>query len=942
MAFVKQFKIILWKNWKYFLKTTNIYYFSFILFLSVAFIGGITSFQNEEFDYTSLPSVSPDNVFINNNFDNFLKNNNGDKLGFVFPKNQSKTSSEKLISYIMNDSLLVDTYQVKNGFKHMKSQIFEDEKELVDYINSDKTNSVLAAVIFNNEVYTNYTIRIRSNYVVDTKLPPINNYAQSRRSEYYDIGMWQVFRERYVYTGHTVADDYQSSFIPIQTMVDRAIIQLKTNETMKGYNIEVGKLSKPPIYYGMQEEFVDSLSYGGFGSYGILLFIVSFFFVGYRLLEEKENNTKECLISLGINRSILWMTWEAIYFQFDLILIIFMAILDPSMTLGGINRLIFIVFYILYMLSSHALIVIISFFTRKSKTLIMMVCFLLFSFIFINEYVYQLKFKGYEHIEKILSLIFSPINFSMGGCEITRAFCRHQYIGFGNLFESEFGLYLLFELIDVIVYYLIIFMMDYISGFDFRNIGIKKVKNSNKEDNPYGKDIQEDPVGLECLVQVRNITKNFKIRGGGLHHDSDDTNTNTNTNKKDSSFRRNTFLANDNISFNVYKNEIFAILGHNGAGKSTLIKNMIGYMKPDAGETYYNGIPISKNKKEIHRDIGICHQQNILFDKFTVIEHIQIYCGIKGIDVDIEKYLRDIDLWSKKDNEIQHLSGGQKRKLCIGLAFIGDPRYVFLDEPTTSLDPLSRQKIWSLLLKKKKDRVIFITTHYMDEADIIADRKLILKKGSIRCMGTSIYLKNHFHMKYRLEVETSHPKEVESIIKQYIPEAEYYNNKATVIEEKEKENNESHVIDIGNDNANDAYANKNQCYVWKLSNDSTAKFSFLLKDLEEKRGTLLHDFSLNSPLLQELFIKLEREKEDINSSSKTSTKDNNNNMKSINDENNKSSSSSGSSNTKTSSSESSYTSLNGDFKGNNGSNGGTIPLNNNIPNRNGDGGELED
>ncbi|OUM59964.1 hypothetical protein PIROE2DRAFT_36334, partial [Piromyces sp. E2] len=175
------------------------------------------------------------------------------------------------------------------------------------------------------------------------------------------------------------------------------------------------------------------------------------------------------------------------------------------------------------------------------------------------------------------------------------------------------------------------------------------------------------------------------------------------------------------VSFNVYKDEIFAILGHNGAGKSTLIQNMVGLQKPDGGETYYDGVAISKNKKTVHRNLGICLQSNILFKYFTPVDHYKIFAGIKGItetdDSHIDNWLREIDLFEKKTFAVGELSGGQKRKLCIGLALIGNPKYVFLDEPTTGLDPLSRRKIWNLLQEKKKGRVIFITTHYMDEAD---------------------------------------------------------------------------------------------------------------------------------------------------------------------------------------------------------------------------------
>jgi len=105
---------------------------------------------------------------------------------------------------------------------------------------------------------------------------------------------------------------------------------------------------------------------------------------------------------------------------------------------------------------------------------------------------------------------------------------------------------------------------------------------------------------------------------------------------------------------------------------------------------------------------------------FTPGDHYRIFAGLKGIkeisEEDIDQWLKEIDLYEKKDFVVQELSGGQKRKLCVGLAFIGDPKYVFLDEPTSSLDPLSRRKIWNLLQSKKKGRTIFITTHYMDEA----------------------------------------------------------------------------------------------------------------------------------------------------------------------------------------------------------------------------------
>ncbi|ORX40441.1 hypothetical protein BCR32DRAFT_298739 [Anaeromyces robustus] len=193
------------------------------------------------------------------------------------------------------------------------------------------------------------------------------------------------------------------------------------------------------------------------------------------------------------------------------------------------------------------------------------------------------------------------------------------------------------------------------------------------------------------------------------------------------------------------------------------------------------------------------------------------------------------------------------------MATIGNPKYIFLDEPTTGLDPLSRRKIWELLLKKKEGRVIFLTTHYMDEADILADRKLILNKGKIRCLGTSLYLKNHFNMKYNLDVETLQKDKINKLIKSYLPEAEYI------------ENNES----------NEFESHDNKLYTWRLPLNSSERFASLLNELDSLSGSIINKYALSLPTLEELFIRLE---DDINYDDYK--KNNNNNNKYINNNNN--------------------------------------------------------
>ena len=116
----------------------------------------------------------------------------------------------------------------------------------------------------------------------------------------------------------------------------------------------------------------------------------------------------------------------------------------------------------------------------------------------------------------------------------------------------------------------------------------------------------------------------------------------------------------------------------------------------------------------------------------------------------VDDILKDIDLEEKKEVLAKKLSGGQKRRLSVGIALIGDPKIIFLDEPTAGVDPYSRRHMWSLLKKRKEGKVILLTTHFMDEADILADRKAIMSKGHLRCFGSSLFLKNRFGLGYHL------------------------------------------------------------------------------------------------------------------------------------------------------------------------------------------------
>ena len=240
---------------------------------------------------------------------------------------------------------------------------------------------------------------------------------------------------------------------------------------------------------------------------------------------------------------------------------------------------------------------------------------------------------------------------------------------------------------------------------------------------------------------------------------------------------------------------------------------------------------------------GICSQENILFESLTVKQNLIVFMGLKNVNGDSNLILKKVGLSNKTDTKVKHLSGGQKRKLCIAIAISGNPKYLFLDEPTTGLDPVSRREIWNLLTEIKKDKIIILTTHYMDEADILADRKLILINGKIRCLGTSVFLKNHFNMMYSLKVQTHCPDQINSVVNNVIPSSIY-------IEKNTKNQNDK----------NSSLLSKEHSFEWKLPINTTSKFKTLFGELNQPFNKALYEkYSLLSPSLEELFIKLTEE-----------------------------------------------------------------------------------
>ncbi|XP_057573896.1 retinal-specific phospholipid-transporting ATPase ABCA4 [Hippopotamus amphibius kiboko] len=205
----------------------------------------------------------------------------------------------------------------------------------------------------------------------------------------------------------------------------------------------------------------------------------------------------------------------------------------------------------------------------------------------------------------------------------------------------------------------------------------------------------------------------------------------------------------DRLNITFYENQITAFLGHNGAGKTTTLSIMTGLLPPTSGTVLIGGKDIETSLDAIRQSLGMCPQHNILFHHLTVAEHILFYAQLKGrsweeAQLEMEAMLEDTGLHHKRNEEAQDLSGGMQRKLSVAIAFVGDTKVVVLDEPTSGVDPYSRRSIWDLLLKYRSGRTIIMSTHHMDEADILGDRIAIISQGRLYCSGTPLFLKNCF------------------------------------------------------------------------------------------------------------------------------------------------------------------------------------------------------
>ncbi|WP_407272757.1 ABC transporter ATP-binding protein [Radiobacillus sp. PE A8.2] len=191
------------------------------------------------------------------------------------------------------------------------------------------------------------------------------------------------------------------------------------------------------------------------------------------------------------------------------------------------------------------------------------------------------------------------------------------------------------------------------------------------------------------------------------------------------------------ISFSVQAGEVFTIIGPNGAGKTTMLEMIEGLVSPDQGSIHFGGLTWEKDADDIKMKIGVQPQSSAMFDLLTPEENLNLFATFYKKAQPTEEILKLVNLTEHRKNQVKKLSGGQRQRLAIGLAMISNPEIIFLDEPTTGLDPQARRNIWDIILQLKQlGKTTILTTHYMEEAEKLSDRVCIVDQGKIVTLET--------------------------------------------------------------------------------------------------------------------------------------------------------------------------------------------------------------
>uniref|UniRef100_A0A8D3BI65 P-type phospholipid transporter n=1 Tax=Scophthalmus maximus TaxID=52904 RepID=A0A8D3BI65_SCOMX len=548
-------------------------------------------------------------------------------------------------------------------------------------------------------------------------------------------------------------------FVYVQDLVERAVSRVLTG-VQQTTGIYIQQMPYPCY---VDDVFLRVLN-RSLPLFMTLAWIYSVAMIIKGVVYEKEARLKETMRIMGLGTGTLWLSWfisSVVPFLASAALLI--AMLKWGDILPYSNPT--VVFFFLMAFATATIMQCFLISTFFSKANLAAACGGLIYFSLYLPYVLCVAWR--DHLtttHRVLASFLSPVAFGFG-CEY---FSQYEEQGVGiqwhNLHSSplegdaySFTMSIVMLYVDAFIYataawyieavfpgeygiprpWYFIFQLNYWGGVPLE-AGLPIPPAPTEQDDDH---IEPEPSDLILGVNIRNLVKIYK---------------------------KGAKLAVNHLNLKFYEGQITSFLGHNGAGKTTTISVLTGLFPPTSGTVYIKGMDIRHDKDLIRRTLGVCPQHNVLFSYFVLEEHVWFYGCLKGLSeaevrTELDTLLDNVGLLHKRHEQTKNLSGGMQRKLSVAIAFVGGSKVVVLDEPTAGVDPYSRRGIWDLLLKYRKDRTIILSTHYMDEAELLGDRIAIISQGKLCCCGSPLFLKSQLGSGYYLTVvkreglETSNP-----------------------------------------------------------------------------------------------------------------------------------------------------------------------------------------
>uniref|UniRef100_A0A8B9MNY7 P-type phospholipid transporter n=1 Tax=Accipiter nisus TaxID=211598 RepID=A0A8B9MNY7_9AVES len=528
-------------------------------------------------------------------------------------------------------------------------------------------------------------------------------------------------------------------FAYLQDMIEHGIIKTQTNA-----EVPLGiYLQQIPYPCFVDDVFMITLN-RTFPIFMVLAWIYSVSMTVKSIVLEKEMRLKEAMKNRGITNGVIWCTWFLDSFVMMAVsTFLLTALIMSGQVLHYSSPLLFFLFLLTF--TTATIMQCFLFSTFFSKANLAAACSGVIYFTLYLPHIVCFVWQDRMTVNlKILavSLLVSQVAFGFGTEYLSRYEEQGLGLQWGNIRTSplegdeySFLFSIKMMLFDAFLYGILSWYLDNVFPGDYGLpqpwyfpvqesywLGSRNPKAEKTATADVNTFFEPEPTGLIPGVCIQNLVKIFANRPKP---------------------------AIDGMNITFYEGQITAFLGQNGAGKTTTMSILTGLFPPTSGTVLIGGLDIQTHMDSIRHRLGMCPQYNILFNHLTVAEHILFYSQLKGrsrdeAEQELETMLEDMGLTHKRNEEAQNLSGGMQRKLSVAIAFVGEAKVVVLDEPTSGVDPYSRRSIWDLLLKYRSGRTIILSTHHMDEADILGDRVAIISQGKLFCSGSPVFLKNCF------------------------------------------------------------------------------------------------------------------------------------------------------------------------------------------------------